>query len=229
MQAPLCLGLIVAQVIYLIVLTGEPYHLGEEVIADPLHIEEATIVLGVLGLIDVLGVLGVLGVVMVANLLIMVMIGGYETFVSRIRLDGHPDQPEWLSHVNANVRKMKLTMAIVGISSIHLLKTFIEVGALGAPRGGHRQPHRRRRHLRRGVLAGDDPRRAHRISGRPHLHRPHLGAQRTRALGHPCHVAARRQPGSSEAVAASSTDDERHHRLVRAEEYERMSRELRST
>ncbi|HNC06918.1 MAG TPA: YqhA family protein, partial [Solirubrobacterales bacterium] len=67
-------------------------------------------------------------VVMIANLLIMVIIGGYETFVSRIKVENHPDQPEWLSHVNANVLKVKLAMAIVGISSIHLLKTFIEYG-----------------------------------------------------------------------------------------------------
>lgn len=70
-------------------------------------------------------VLGMVDVVMIANLLIMVIIGGYETFVSRINLKGHPDQPEWLSHVNANVLKVKLAMAIVGISSIHLLQTFI--------------------------------------------------------------------------------------------------------
>jgi uncharacterized protein (TIGR00645 family) len=70
-------------------------------------------------------VLGLVDVVMIANLLIMVIIGGYETFVSRINLKGHPDQPEWLSHVNANVLKVKLAMAIVGISSIHLLQTFI--------------------------------------------------------------------------------------------------------
>jgi uncharacterized protein (TIGR00645 family) len=79
--------------------------------------------------------------VMIANLLIMVIIGGYETFVSRINLDGHPDQPEWLSHVNANVLKVKLAMAIIGISSVHLLVTFIEVGALdadGVAADGHR-------------------------------------------------------------------------------------------
>jgi uncharacterized protein (TIGR00645 family) len=70
-------------------------------------------------------VLGLVDVVMIANLLIMVIVGGYETFVSRINLRGHPDQPEWLSHVNANVLKVKLAMAIVGISSIHLLQTFI--------------------------------------------------------------------------------------------------------
>ena len=123
LQAPLYVGLIIAQVVYVVVFMVELYHLAEKVIADPLNIEEAAIMLGVLGLIDV---------VMIANLLIMVIIGGYETFVSKIRIDGHPDQPEWLSHVNANVLKVKLAMAIIGISSIHLLKTFIEVGDLGA-------------------------------------------------------------------------------------------------
>ena len=123
LQAPLYVGLIIAQVIYVVVFMVELYHLAEKVIKDPLHIEEAAIMLGVLGLIDV---------VMIANLLIMVIIGGYETFVSKIKIDGHPDQPEWLSHVNANVLKVKLAMAIIGISSIHLLKTFIEVGDIGA-------------------------------------------------------------------------------------------------
>jgi uncharacterized protein (TIGR00645 family) len=85
----------------------------------PAKLTETTIMLVVLGLIDV---------VMISNLLIMVIIGGYETFVSRLGLDGHPDQPEWLSHVNASVLKVKLAMAIIGISSIHLLKTFINAG-----------------------------------------------------------------------------------------------------
>ena len=82
----------------------------------PTKLTETTIMLVVLGLIDV---------VMISNLLIMVIVGGYETFVSRMHLEGHPDQPEWLSHVNASVLKTKLAMAIIGISSIHLLKTFI--------------------------------------------------------------------------------------------------------
>ena len=86
------------------------------------HIDEKTIMLTVLGLIDV---------VMIANLLIMVIVGGYETFVSRLRLEDHPDQPEWLSHVNAGVLKVKLATALIGISSIHLLKTFIEIGTPG--------------------------------------------------------------------------------------------------
>ena len=72
-----------------------------------------------------LAVLALIDVVMISNLLIMVIVGGYETFVSRMNLEGHPDQPEWLSHVNASVLKVKLATAIIGISSIHLLKTFI--------------------------------------------------------------------------------------------------------
>jgi uncharacterized protein (TIGR00645 family) len=80
------------------------------------QLNETIIMLVVLALIDV---------VMISNLLIMVIVGGYETFVSRMNLEEHPDQPEWLSHVNASVLKVKLATAIIGISSIHLLKTFI--------------------------------------------------------------------------------------------------------
>ncbi len=125
LQAPLYVGLIVAQLVYVVVFMVELWHLGEQVFSDISHLDEAAIMLAVLGLIDV---------VMVANLLIMVIIGGYETFVSRMNVDDHPDQPEWLSHVNANVLKVKLAMAIIGISSIHLLKTFIEVGGM-SPNG----------------------------------------------------------------------------------------------
>src|SRR6218665_1915318 len=116
LQAPLYLGLIVPPGMY--VFMTELWPLGAKVLHDPSHVNEVIIMLAVLGLIDV---------VMIANLLIMVIIGGYETFVSRIKVDDHPDQPEWLSHVNANVLKVKLAMAIIGISSIHLLKTFIGV------------------------------------------------------------------------------------------------------
>jgi uncharacterized protein (TIGR00645 family) len=71
-------------------------------------------------------------------LLIMVIVGGYETFVSRLRLDGHPDQPEWLSHVNAGVLKVKLATALIGISSIHLLKTFISAADFSATDAGNK-------------------------------------------------------------------------------------------
>jgi uncharacterized protein (TIGR00645 family) len=120
LQLPLYLGLIVAQCAYVFLFMKELYHL----VAGAMTLSEQLIMLAVLGLIDV---------VMISNLLVMVIVGGYETFVSRLGLDGHPDQPEWLSHVNATVLKVKLAMAIIGISSIHLLKTFIEAGSLGAP------------------------------------------------------------------------------------------------
>ena len=112
LQLPLYMGLIVAQCVYVVQFMRELWHLLMEVS----KFNETTIMLTVLGLIDV---------VMISNLLIMVIIGGYETFVSRLNLEGHPDEPEWLSHVNANVLKVKLATAIIGISSIHLLKSFI--------------------------------------------------------------------------------------------------------
>ena len=115
LQLPLYLGLIVAQGVYVYLFVKELAHL----IAETPRLGEQEIMLIVLGLIDV---------VMISNLLVMVIVGGYETFVSRLRLHNHPDQPEWLSHVNASVLKVKLAMAIIGISSIHLLKSFIEVG-----------------------------------------------------------------------------------------------------
>ena len=138
LQLPLYLGLILAQCVYvfhfwveLVDLIGAAMgnadalkHIIDAVSVPnaprPTRLNETTIMLVVLGLIDV---------VMISNLLIMVIIGGYETFVSRMHLDGHPDQPEWLSHVNASVLKTKLAMAIIGISSIHLLKTFINAAA----------------------------------------------------------------------------------------------------
>ena len=138
LQFPLYLGLILAQGVYvfhfwveLTDLIGAALgneaalkHILDAVAVEgaprPTKLNETTIMLVVLGLIDV---------VMISNLLIMVIIGGYETFVSRMDLDSHPDQPEWLSHVNASVLKVKLATAIIGISSIHLLKTFINAKA----------------------------------------------------------------------------------------------------
>jgi len=117
LQLPLYLGLILAQCVYVFLFGKELWHL----IHEAPGLGDQQIMLIVLGLIDV---------VMISNLLVMVIVGGYETFVSRLRLEGHPDQPEWLSHVNASVLKVKLAMAIIGISSIHLLKTFIAAGTL---------------------------------------------------------------------------------------------------
>ena len=138
LQLPLYVGLILAQCVYVFHFWVELkdligaamgndaalQHIIQAVAVPntvaPTRLNETTIMLVVLGLIDV---------VMISNLLVMVIIGGYETFVSRMNLDGHPDQPEWLSHVNASVLKTKLAMAIIGISSIHLLKTFINANS----------------------------------------------------------------------------------------------------
>jgi uncharacterized protein (TIGR00645 family) len=139
LQLPLYLGLILAQCVYVFHFWVELKDLigaamGNEAALQhifqavavpnsgsmPTKLNETTIMLVVLGLIDV---------VMISNLLVMVIIGGYETFVSRMNLESHPDQPEWLSHVNASVLKTKLAMAIIGISSIHLLKTFINAAS----------------------------------------------------------------------------------------------------
>jgi uncharacterized protein (TIGR00645 family) len=135
LQLPLYLGLIIAQCVYVFHFWVELVHLIEAVFGNKEALQilitnigysveegwepklnETVIMLVVLGLIDV---------VMISNLLIMVIVGGYETFVSRMNLEDHPDQPEWLSHVNASVLKVKLATAIIGISSIHLLRTFI--------------------------------------------------------------------------------------------------------
>jgi len=142
LQLPLYIGLILAQCVYVFhfwvelkdligavfgnatslahILDAVSVVNAEGQTVRPVKLTETTIMLVVLGLIDV---------VMISNLLIMVIVGGYETFVSKMGLQGHPDQPEWLSHVNASVLKTKLATAIVGISSIHLLKTFINANA----------------------------------------------------------------------------------------------------
>src|SRR6478735_3503695 len=124
LQLPLYVGLIVAQGIYVVLFTKELFHLA----IHSFDFSEQQIMLTVLGLIDV---------VMISNLLVMVIVGGYETFVSRLNLRGHPDEPEWLNHVNASVLKIKLAMAIIGISSIHLLRTFIEAGSLNSGKTGY--------------------------------------------------------------------------------------------
>ncbi|SFL83105.1 TIGR00645 family protein [Nitrosomonas communis] len=138
LQLPLYLGLVLAQCIYVFHFWVELTDLLGAMMGDKeslkhiLHIvshEEADVPMKITETAIMLVVLGLIDVVMISNLLIMVIIGGYETFVSRMNLEGHPDQPEWLSHVNASVLKIKLATAIIGISSIHLLKTFINASA----------------------------------------------------------------------------------------------------
>lgn len=132
LQLPLYLGLIAAQGVYVWHFLIELLHLIEAAFGSQTAIAALVKSIGYTGeavalneTIIMLVVLALIDVVMISNLLIMVIVGGYETFVSRMNLEGHPDQPEWLSHVNASVLKVKLATAIIGISSIHLLKTFI--------------------------------------------------------------------------------------------------------
>ena len=136
LQLPLYLGLILAQGVYVWHFWVELIHLIEAAFGSQDAVQKIVAAVTPVGqtvasmktpseTVIMLVVLGLIDVVMISNLLIMVIIGGYETFVSRMRLEGHPDQPEWLSHVNASVLKVKLATAIIGISSIHLLKTFI--------------------------------------------------------------------------------------------------------
>lgn len=151
LQLPLYVGLIVAQAVYVLLFLKELWHLA----LHSFDASEQQIMLTVLGLIDV---------VMISNLLVMVIVGGYETFVSRLNLRGHPDEPEWLSHVNASVLKIKLAMAIVGISSISLLRTFIEAGNLGTTRSNFNRERR--------DVAGADPPDLHHLRDRHRLGRP---------------------------------------------------------
>jgi uncharacterized protein (TIGR00645 family) len=116
LQAPLYFGLVVVQGVYVYKFFNELWTLILRCVTG--QATETYVMLSVLKLVDV---------VMIANLLIMVIVGGYETFVSRIDLQGHRDQPEWFSHVNPNVLKVKLATAIVGISSVHLLQMFVDV------------------------------------------------------------------------------------------------------
>jgi uncharacterized protein (TIGR00645 family) len=131
LQAPLYVGLIVAQAVYVYHFWVELVHLVEAMFGNQEALQILVDNVGYRGVpefnetVIMLVVLALIDVVMISNLLIMVIVGGYETFVSRLDLGGHPDQPEWLSSVNASVLKVKLATAIIGISSIHLLKTFI--------------------------------------------------------------------------------------------------------
>jgi uncharacterized protein (TIGR00645 family) len=134
LQLPLYLGLIAAQAVYVYHFWVELLHLLEAAFGNQTALQALVTSMGYQSeapltalneTLIMLVVLALIDVVMISNLLIMVIVGGYETFVSRMNLDGHPDQPEWLDHVNASVLKVKLGTAIIGISSIHLLKTFI--------------------------------------------------------------------------------------------------------
>jgi uncharacterized protein (TIGR00645 family) len=114
-QAPIYLGLIVGSLLYAYKFMVQLF----EMCRDVQHMTDEAIMLGILGLVDIS---------MVANLVYMVVVGGYTMFVSKIDIEDHPDRPEWLEETNANTLKIKLASSLVGVSGIHLLKTFIEIG-----------------------------------------------------------------------------------------------------
>lgn len=112
LQAPLYVGLVIVLGVYVY-----EFGLGLYALVSKANtLNETSIMLQALDLIDV---------VMIANLLIMVIIGGYQTFVAHLNLD-QDDRPEWLDEVNAGTMKIKLAIALITISSIHLLRTFID-------------------------------------------------------------------------------------------------------
>jgi uncharacterized protein (TIGR00645 family) len=118
-QAPLYAGLIMAECLYAYKFLTELW----EMIHNIRELSETIFMLGVLSLIDI---------TMVANLLTMVVIGGYATFVSKLDLEGHRDRPDWLSHVDPGTIKVKLATSLIGISSIHLLKAFVNIANVDA-------------------------------------------------------------------------------------------------
>lgn len=109
--APLYVGLIVGQVCFSYTFFRELWHLASHLSA----MNERDVVTILLGLVDM---------IMVANLVIMVLIGGYATFVSKLNLDHEEDRPEWLDHIDPGTLKTKLAGALVSISGIHLLQSF---------------------------------------------------------------------------------------------------------
>ena len=134
LQLPLYLGLIAAQAVYVVHFLVELLHLIEaafgsrtalQALISSIGYKTATPIVALNETVLMLVVLALVDMILISNLLIMVIVGGYETFVSRMHLQQHPDQPEWLSHVNASALKVKLATAIIGISSINLLETFI--------------------------------------------------------------------------------------------------------
>lgn len=111
---PLYLGMAAAMVLFGYKFFQELISLFQKVSA----MSESDLVLGVLALIDLM---------LVANLLIMVIISGYENFVSPISVDSASEKPSWLGTLDMNTIKIKVATSLVGISSIHLLAAFLNI------------------------------------------------------------------------------------------------------
>ena len=111
-QAPLYIGLIIGAVLYLFKFFQVLLHVWHET----LYLTENDMMLEILGLVDIS---------MVMNLVVMVTIGGYSIFTSKIDVDHHEDKPLWLEDLDAGQLKIKLSTSLASISGVQLLKTFI--------------------------------------------------------------------------------------------------------
>jgi uncharacterized protein (TIGR00645 family) len=110
-QVPVFLGLIAVQLLY-----------SYRFVLDVIHIYQINKTVNEVVFMHL--VLGLVDIVMVVNLINMVIIGGWATFVSKLDLDNHPDRPSWLGHIDPGTLKTKLAGALIGISGIHLMQTF---------------------------------------------------------------------------------------------------------
>jgi len=112
--APFYLGLALSIVILLIKFAQELYHLAEKALTAT----EAEAILGVLSLVDL---------ALTGSLLLIVILSGYENFVSKIDHSKHRDWPDWMGTIDFTALKIKLLSSIVAISAVHLLKQFMAV------------------------------------------------------------------------------------------------------
>lgn len=112
--APFYVGLVLSIVLLFIKFAQEFWHIASHVVSMP----ESDVVIGILALVDLS---------LVGSLLLMIIFSGYEIFISKINLDSHEDRPEWMGKVNFSGLKLKVIGAIVAISAIDLLKTFMNL------------------------------------------------------------------------------------------------------
>ncbi len=112
--APFYVGLVLSIVLLFVKFVQEFWHIASHVVS----MSESDVVIGILALVDLS---------LVGSLLLMIIFSGYEIFISKINLDSHEDRPEWMGKVNFSGLKLKVIGAIVAISAIDLLKTFMNL------------------------------------------------------------------------------------------------------
>ena len=116
--APFYFGLIISIFLLLLMFLKELFHLSTHVFS----LTEQQLVVGILTLVDMS---------LVGSLLLMIIFSGYEIFVSKIDVTDHEDRPDWMGKVDFSGLKLKVIGAIVAISAIELLKTFVDIGSEG--------------------------------------------------------------------------------------------------